>query len=949
MRSKINFRCITISRGFVNIALLLVLCPSIARADDIASIVYGSFTSQQGAEAYRQVLELKLGKSLQVTEINVRGERYFRVLGSPQGDIPALRSELQQIRDSSVPDAWLYTVPEILSEIVPQPAPNESEQKKSVESTQPDVNPPVEADSLTVTTPTSNQQSLPTRPGVVATGEALLIPKFQTVDITIDGAMDEPIWNQVQGYTNMSIIEPDTLEPGRYRTETKFLYTDKGLYVGIYNEQPKDTLIPRLSIRDQAINRDGNEITLDTTGEGLYGYWFGVNLGGSLIDGIVLPERDISKEWDGPWYGGAEETDTGWTSEMFLPWSMMSMPDSPDQRTMSVFVSRRVAHLDENWSWPALPLTGSKFMSALQPMKLQQVNPSQQFSAFPYSSAVYNNLDSNTDYRVGADIFWRPSSNLQLTLGINPDFGTVESDDVVINLTAFESFFPEKRLFFLEGIEIFVTTPRSSVAEQSTGSSARRTAVNFNPEPTTLVNTRRIGGAARRPDIPAGVFVPGIDLGKPTELSGAVKITGQSGAFRYGVMAAFEDDSKFNGVDANGDPVRLTQDGRDFGVARFLYEDTHKGRRSLGWISTLVSHPDKDAVVHGIDAHYLSPTSKLKFDGQLMYSDVDDVTGGGGFWDLLYIPKRGLSHMFRFDYFDKKLDVNDLGFIRRNDAINLMYVYNYSTSNLKRLRGRSNQFFLSQEYNIDKLVVRSGIFWRTSWTFHNLSQIRTELDYFPSRWDDRNSLGNGTFRIPKRWVSEISYGTDTSKDISVSIAIGRRQEDSGGWRTTAKSGITYKPNDRFSFDLDINYARRDDWLIHQGGRNFTTFDATDWQPSLSMGIFFTARQQLLLTMQWAGIRADEEEFFVVPNRKGSLVKVIKDPSEPTDDFTISRITAQLRYRWEIAPLSDLFIVYTRGGNLPNQVHDDFDDLFHDSLTDPVLDFFVVKLRYRFGN
>lgn len=815
------------------------------------------------------------------------------------------------------------------------------------EVSSPDESPAVVSKALSLTTALADQG------GIQATPESLQVARYDEVDISIDGILDEAIWQEVQAYDNMTVIEPDTLEPGRFRTESRFLYTDKGLYVGILNQQPLDSLLERLSIRDQVVTRDGIELTIDPTGEGLYGYWFGVNLGGTLSDGQVLPERQISKEWDGPWYGDAAETEDGWSAEMFLPWSMMAMPDGGDERTMSMFVSRKVAHLDENWSWPALPRTGSRFMSALQPFSFKGVNPKRQFSTYPYTSAVYDKIASDTDYRVGADLFWRPSSNLQLTLGINPDFGTVESDDVVVNLTAFESFFPEKRLFFLEGSEIFITSPRSSVAAQTTGSSARRTSSNFSPEPTTLVNTRRIGGAAIRPVIPAGVSVPGVELSKPTELAGAAKVTGQLGAFRYGMMVAFEEDSTFRGTLGNGDPIRLTQDGRDFGVARLLYENTSNGRRSVGWLSTLVSHPDQDAVVHAMDGHYLSPTSRWKLDGQLMFSDVEDVEGKGGFVNILYIPKYGTVHSLGLDYFDEDLNVDDLGFIRRNDTINFVYAYNHSTSNLtyfsNYLRNRTNTMFLSQEYNIDGLVTRSGLFWRTSWAFHNLSQFRTEFDYFPARWDDRNSRGNGTFRIPVRLVTEISYGTDTSKAVSISAAIGRRQEDSGGWRTTGKAGLTFKPNHRFSFDLDVNYARRDDWLIYQDGRNFTTFDATDWQPNLAMGIFFTARQQLRLTLQWAGIRADERSFFVVPDKPGYLVEVSKDPSEPTDDFTISRVTAQIRYRWEIAPLSDLFVVYTRGGNLPNRIDDDFGDLYRDSLANPVLDFFVVKLRYRFGN
>ena len=101
-------------------------------------------------------------------------------------------------------------------------------------------------------------------------------------------------------------------------------------------------------------------------------------------------------------------------------------------------------------------------------------------------------------------------------------------------------------------------------------------------------------------------------------------------------------------------------------------------------------------------------------------------------------------------------------------------------------------------------------------------------------------------------------------------------------------------------------------------------------------------------MQWAGIRGEENEFFEIPIGDGDLLPRVKGPGEPSDDFTISQLTAQLRYRWEIAPLSDLFVVYTRGSNLPDRGYDTFGDLFEDALTEPVIDMFVVKLRYRFG-
>ena len=213
-------------------------------------------------------------------------------------------------------------------------------------------------------------------------------------------------------------------------------------------EQPPDTLIARLSSRDAFINRDSFGITLDTSGEGLYGYWFSVNLGGTVLDGKVAPERNFTREWDGPWTGASAELDDGWSVEMFLPWSMMAMPVSAGPRRIGFWTNRKVAYLDERWSTPALPFSSSTFMSTLGTLQMDRVNPKQQLAFFPYASYTFDEIESEDEYRAGFDVFWRPSPNFQLAATANPDFGAVESDDVVVNLTAFESFFPEKRLFF---------------------------------------------------------------------------------------------------------------------------------------------------------------------------------------------------------------------------------------------------------------------------------------------------------------------------------------------------------------------------------------------------------------------------------------------------------------------------------------------------------------------
>ena len=215
---------------------------------------------------------------------------------------------------------------------------------------------------------------------------SILVPQRAESDISIniDGRIDERIWAQIPGYDNMLVMNPDTLVQPRYETDVRLFYTDKGLYIAAVMQQPKETLVSRLSSRDQFLNRDEFGVTLDTSGQGLYGYWFASSLGGSIMDGKVAPERQFSREWDGPWASATAELENGWSTEMFLPWSMMTMGpvDGGGERRFGFFFMRNVAYLDERWSWPALPFTSKRFMSALPSMRLPKWSQS---SRSPFS------------------------------------------------------------------------------------------------------------------------------------------------------------------------------------------------------------------------------------------------------------------------------------------------------------------------------------------------------------------------------------------------------------------------------------------------------------------------------------------------------------------------------------------------------------------------------------
>jgi len=777
------------------------------------------------------------------------------------------------------------------------------------------------------------------------------------VDLTIDGRVDEPVWASVSHFDNMLVAVPSTGKPGEHPTEVRLIATEKGLYASAIMYQPPATLVRRLANRDQSIDSDGFGLTIDVSGEGLVGYWFILNLGDSLMDGKVLPERKYQIDWDGPWVGRSHIREDGWSAEMFLPWSMMNMPNVDGPRTIGFASSRTVAHSAERYQWPGYPYSSSRFVSVLNQMEVEGVQPRQQIQVIPFASVTADQANDEEELRVGADFTWKPSPKLEVAGTIKPDFGAVEADNVVLNLTAFETFFPEKRLFFLEGSEVFDVMPRSSMSnlsritnnEDYSSASRRVFSRDFVPSPITLMNSRRIGGTANQVELDPGITPNRGQRDVPTDLGGAAKATGRVGDFRYGVMSAFEDEVEWLGSDALGQSFDIEAVGRDFATTRLVYEDNGKVRRSVGYLGTMVRGPQYNATMHSIDAHYTNSSGNLIADAQLISGERANVNGQGGLFDVMYAPSANTQHTFEFDYMDEDIDFNDMGFLARNNYARARYVLDYSQ---QELAPRVSNFRMSvvaeQQYNIDPgQLTDSGLYWRTSMVFPGRNTLRTSLGYLPERYEDRDSRGNGAYIVEDRTWVKLALATDGSRVLSYSFTAGGLQEHLGDWTFNGSFGVTFTPVDWLSAKFDVSFKRRRGWLVYQGGRNFGAYDGDEWQPQLDLNWFISATHQIRLALQWAGVRAQENGFYAVPGGDGELVPV--PTTRPDHDFTVSLLTAQLRYRWAIAPLTDLFVVYNLGNSLPNQLEASFDDLFSDSFDDPIIESVVVKLRYRFSN
>ncbi|SVB90573.1 uncharacterized protein METZ01_LOCUS243427, partial [marine metagenome] len=208
------------------------------------------------------------------------------------------------------------------------------------------------------------------------------------VDITIDGLVDEPVWQEIPAFDRMIVTTPDLRRPSDFPTSNRFIATEQGLYVSSVMEQPTDLIQMRMSRRDWLSDGDRWGFTLDPGGQGMFAYWFGVALGDSIQDGKVLPERRFSSDWDGPWYYKSALTETGWSVETFFPWSIFSLPEQKGPRKIGFAVNRSVAYKDQRFYWPGHPYSSSQFVTALNTMSVERVKPRPLVAAIPYISST---------------------------------------------------------------------------------------------------------------------------------------------------------------------------------------------------------------------------------------------------------------------------------------------------------------------------------------------------------------------------------------------------------------------------------------------------------------------------------------------------------------------------------------------------------------------------------
>jgi len=283
----------------------------------------------------------------------------------------------------------------------------------------------------------------------------LFSPLAMSSALTIDGRADETLWREAKTFDQFVTVEPYTQEKPQLQQQVRLLSRPEGLAVAFEIEHPADVVRTKPKAqRDQIGAADRFNLIVDYDGKGQTAYNFTVSLAGDIEDGIAS-RNSFRNDWDGDWQYAVHETDAGWSVEMLIPWTITAMdPVDGDTRTIGIYLDRVLKSTGERFAYPAIRYSQSDYVNSLAEISVKNYAATTS-NWFPYVSMVYDQVNDDVDQKVGLDWFFRYSNAFQLIASLNPDFGQVESDDLVVNFSAIEVFFSDKRPFFTENHDDF--------------------------------------------------------------------------------------------------------------------------------------------------------------------------------------------------------------------------------------------------------------------------------------------------------------------------------------------------------------------------------------------------------------------------------------------------------------------------------------------------------------
>ena len=751
--------------------------------------------------------------------------------------------------------------------------------------------------------------------------------------ITVDGVLDEKEWQTAQAIDEFFVVSPFSLETPPLKTKALVYSNEEGLYIGFINAQDIDTRDRRTHRRDDLMhNFDRNVIVVDFDNKANTGYMLGVSLSDALIDLTITNENNLDGDWNGEWFAKTSEAEENWYSEFFVPWTMVPMNEQEgEKRTIGLGVSRQVRYLGEWFASQKSNTSRQKFLSKLPKIQVFKSNPTR-LDFLPYAVANNDFIDEDSSYDVGAEVFYNNGRGGELSATINPDFGQVESDNVVINFSPRETFYSDKRPFFTQSQSLF------DVSE------------DWYPgfELYSIFHTRRIGDTPNYDCSTYSAAEGGNDelesqcegsKKNVNDIDTAIKYTQLGETTDIGVFAAFEKDEDFS----EGEDFFAFRALRKFGDQKIGYMATHNVNDVL----------DRSATVSAIDYQYI-PNSGFKVEHVSMASSIsDEDTGFGSRTMVHYRPSKEIKYLAEYYYFDKDLNINDMGYMWRNDLASYGLGFNYQNTNFPedfRVNSRSHNFDYWDENNSDNENLNEYYTYFFRQTFKSTSSIH--LNIFAKAEGKNDEITRGSVIAPFIRVGsgsnfEFSYNSRRYRNGKWGYRFGLQSEkdDYIAFEDHHKKinlGINFSPKDNLRIWMFLNHHSRTNWLNRISDNYYGTYDQKRTSINIGSRWYPTNNQELQIKLEATSFRNQKGTGWNADNN-GLLVST----NEAADSINLGKLGFQIRYRYEIDPLSNIYLVYTRGGSYFFDDAADTSKIFRTTWQEPEGNVFSAKIRYRF--
>ena len=702
-------------------------------------------------------------------------------------------------------------------------------------------------------------------PGMSASG-APAVARAVRVNgsISIDGRIDEDAWRAAPVITGFVQGEPTEGAPPSELTEVRVLFDDGSIYVAarLHEADPS-------AIRDQLVRRDERgafdhfAVSLDPNLDGLTGYQFQVAASGSQRDAFLFGDVQEDTDWNAVWDSGVRQDDTGWTVEMRIPLSQIRYEARAGEQTWGVNFERRRLESNEvsYFSLQSRTVRGrvSQF-GTIDGFEMTSANP--RIEVRPYVASQYNTAPSVADNplfdgtemqpRAGADVSVGVGSAFSFDATFNPDFGQVEVDPTVINLTAFETFFPEKRPFFVQDARIF----------EFAGSSGGRGGRGGK----TMFFSRRIG---REPQGFGPFSADFRDSPGSNTILGAGKFTGRTGGgLSVGALAALtvEEEGAAYYIDGDSLTTFVAQPGAAQGVVR-LQQDFRGGGSKIGVIGTGISRrlPEDgsfdflpgEAFSFGVDFDHQWGGTRARdfrlwgfYAGSLIrgsetaltrlqrsslhyhqrpdadYLSVDSLATSmyGADWRI-QLERQSARHWTWGLWAGQQtpdFNINDLGFITSGERLDLGARVSYRQIQPGRLfRSYNINFFTFHNFRHSLLhdglssesiarAYETGSFWLSGdFTFLNNWRASLRTSFSPQAQSDTQTRGGPLMMTPRRWNVGGNFNTDRRAALSLSPSFSyTRSALDGGFDVRAGLGFTVRPSSSWELSLGPSFNRQ---------------------------------------------------------------------------------------------------------------------------------------------